>query len=136
VIVCAFIALHVGLSERLLRKSSVWDVATLEERYPLAGQWLNVNTPPGSVALANQHSGSLRWYGHRPTLRWDLLAAEALAPTVRELEATGATVYVALEGAEVEMFDSRFAGVIDELQVDHVGRVHNVHFRRLSVDVR
>ena len=60
------------------------------------------------------------------------MAPEALAPTVRELEAKGATVYVALEGAEVAMFDSRFAGVIDELRVDHVGRVRNVHFRRLT----
>ena len=135
-IACAFIAVNVGLSERLLRRSSVWDVASLEQRYPLAGQWLDVNTPAHSVAFANQHSGSLRWYGHRPTLRWDLLAPEALPSTVGELEATGATVYVALEGAEVDMFDSRFAGVIDGLRVDHVGRVRNVHFRRLSVHVR
>jgi hypothetical protein len=118
-------------SEALLRQSSVWDIQSVEARYPLAGQWLNVNTPPQSVALANQHSGSLRWYGNRPTLRWDLLAPAALAPTVRELEAKGATVYVALEGDEVAMFDSRFADVIDELRVDHVGRVRNVQFRRL-----
>ena len=44
-------------------------------------------------------------------------------------------VYVALR-AEVEMFDSRFAGVIDRLQVDHVGRVRNVHFRRLLLQNR
>ena len=119
-------------SEALLRQSSVWDIQSVEARYPLAGQWLNVNTPPQSVALANQHSGSLRWYGNRPTLRWDLLAPAALAPTVRELEAKGATVYVALEGDEVAMFDSRFAEVIDQLRVDHVGRVRNVQFRRLT----
>lgn len=131
-IACAFIAFNIGLSERLLRKSSVWDVATLEERYPLAGQWFNVNTPPNSVALANQHSGSLRWYGNRDTLRWDFLEPDALAPTIRELEDHGRVVYVVLEGAEVEMFESRFARVIDQLQVDHVGRVRNVHFRRLT----
>lgn len=136
VIGCAFIALNVGLSERLLRRSSVWDVASLEDRYPLAGQWLDVNTPANSVALANQHSGSLRWYGHRDTLRWDFLTPDALASTIRELEAHGHAVYVVLEGAEVEMFESRFAGVIDTLRVDHVGRVRNVHFRRLlSVQV-
>ena len=26
--------------------------------------------------LANQHSGSLRWYGKRDTLRWDFIAPE------------------------------------------------------------
>jgi hypothetical protein len=31
----------------------------------------------------------------------------------------------------VAMFDRRFAAVIDQLQVDHVGRVRNVSFRRL-----
>jgi hypothetical protein len=50
---------------------------------------------------------------------------------VRELQEHGATVYVALEGDEAAMFDQRFAGVIDQLQVDHVGRVRNVSFLRL-----
>ena len=66
--------------------------------------------PANSVVLANQHSGSLRWYGKRQTLRWDFIAPDRLATTVRELRITGATVYVALEGDEVEMFDSAVRG--------------------------
>jgi hypothetical protein len=132
VILCAFITIAVVQSELLLRRSSVWDVVQMEARYPLAGEWVHLNTPPNSVVLANQHSGSLRWYGKRETLRWDFIAPEDLATIVGELESHGAAVYVALEGAEVEMFDSRFAGTIERLQVDHVGRVRNVHFRRLT----
>ena len=45
-VVIAFIAIVAGRSEVLLRASSVWDVASLEARYPLAGEWINVNTPP------------------------------------------------------------------------------------------
>ncbi|HYE87190.1 MAG TPA: glycosyltransferase family 39 protein [Vicinamibacterales bacterium] len=131
VAVIAFTTMVAGPSEYLLRTSSAWDIASIEARYPLAGEWINVNTPPESVVLANQHSGSLRWYGRRQTLRWDFLAPQDLAKTVSELQARGATVYVALEGDEVAMFDGRFAGVIDRLQVDHVGRVRNVSFRRL-----
>jgi len=127
----AFVAIVAGRSEHLLRKSSVWEIASMEERYPLAGEWINVNTPPASVVMANQHSGSLRWYGKRQTIRWDFIAPEQLAATVRDLQSHGATVYVALEGDEVAMFDQRFAGVIDQLQVDHVGHVRNVSFRRL-----
>jgi len=123
-------------SELLLRQSSAWDIQSLEARYPLAGEWLNVNTPPDSIALAFQHSGSLRWYGKRQTLRWDLIEPERLVTTVRELESRGATVYVALEGDEVAMFEKQFAGVIDQLQVDHVGRIGNVHFRRLMISER
>ena len=102
----------------------------MEARYPLAGEWINVNTPPASVVMANQHSGSLRWYGKRQTIRWDFIEPEQLVTTVRDLQSHGATVYVALEGDEVAMFDQRFADVIDQLQVDHVGRVRNVNFRR------
>ncbi|HUQ88537.1 MAG TPA: glycosyltransferase family 39 protein [Vicinamibacterales bacterium] len=131
VAIAAFMAIVAGRSESLLRKSSVWEVASLEERYPLAGDWINVNTPADSVVLANQHSGSLRWYGHRQTLRWDFVEPNQLAKTIDELQSHGATVYVALEGDEVAMFDERFAGVIDQLQVDHVGRVRNVSFLRL-----
>jgi hypothetical protein len=115
-----------------LRAESVWSIQSIEQRYPLAAQWLDVNTPPTSVALANQHSGSLRWYGHRQTLRWDQIAPEQLETAIRDLEAHGAAVYVVLEGTEGEMFDQRFAGVIDRLAVDHVGRIRNVQFRRLA----
>ncbi|HWI17344.1 MAG TPA: glycosyltransferase family 39 protein [Vicinamibacterales bacterium] len=130
--VTLIVAITAWQSERLLRESSVWNVSVLEARYPLAGEWINVNTPPGSVVLANQHSGSLRWYGKRQTLRWDFIAPDQLVTSVRELQSRGAAVYVALEGNEAEMFDQRFGGVIDQLQVDYVGRIRNVSFRRLN----
>lgn len=132
IVVTVLIAFTAWRSESLLRRSSVWDVSTLEARYPLAGEWINVNTPLQSVVLANQHSGSLRWYGKRQTLRWDFIAPDQLVTSVRELQSHGATVYVALEGDEVAMFDQRFAGVIEQLQVDHVGSIRNVSFRRLN----
>jgi len=131
VAIVAFTAIVAGWSQDLLGKSSVWTIADLEQRYPLAGEWINVNTPPESVVLANQHSGSLRWYGKRQTLRWEFIDPHQLAKTIDELQSHGATVYVALEGDEVAMFDQRFAGVIDQLQVDHVGSIRNVSFRRL-----
>lgn len=131
-LIVLFIVPLVGRSELLLRVSSAWDIASLEARYPLAGDWVNVNTPAASVVLANQHSGSLRWYGQRQTLRWDFIAPEELVATVRELASHGATTYVALEGDEVAMFDQRFREVIGELQVDHVGSIRNVSFRRLK----
>lgn len=132
VMVAAMLAIIAGRSESLLRHSSVWDIASLEARYPLAGEWINVNTPPDSVVLANQHSGSLRWYGKRQTLRWDFIDPQRLMTTVRELQSHGATVFVALEGDEVQMFDQRFHDVIDQLRVDHVGRIRNVSFLRLQ----
>lgn len=135
-ILIGFIAVAVAQSELLLRRSSVWEVSALEARYPLAGEWVHINTPANAVVLAHQHSGSLRWYGQRQTLRWDLIAPSDLLTTVRELESHGATVYVALEGEEVGGFERQFAAVMDQLRVDHVGRVRNVHFRRVSISDR
>ena len=132
-LIALFVVPLVGRSEGLLRESSTWVIASLEARYPLAGDWINVNTPATSVVLANQHSGSLRWYGKRQTLRWDFIAPDQLMTTVRELESHGATTYVALEGDEVAMFDQRFKDVIGQLQVDHVGSIRNVSFRRLHL---
>jgi hypothetical protein len=126
-----FMAIIVWESQSLLRRSSVWEIAAIEARYPLAGEWVNINTPPNAVVMANQHSGSLRWYGKRQTIRWDFIDPNQLAPTVGELQSHGATVYVALEGDEVAMFDQRFGAVIDQLQVDYVGNIRNVSFRRL-----
>lgn len=134
VMVAITLTIVVARSEFVLRHGSTWEIASLEARYPLAGDWFNVNTPPNSVVLANQHSGSLRWYGKRQTLRWDFIDPQQLTTTVRELQSHGATVYVALEGDEVKMFDDRFAGVIDQLKIDHVGSIRNVNFRRLSTE--
>lgn len=132
IMLCGFTAVAVAQSELLLRRSDVWRIAAIEARYPLAGEWIDINTPAGSVVLAHQHSGSLRWYGKRETLRWDVLSPDDLPQTVAELESHGATVYVALEGAESQIFETRFADVINRLQIDHVGHIGNVQFRRLT----
>ena len=132
VVIVLFAGAFAVRSERLMRESSVWEIENLEARYPLVGQWFQVNTPPASVALASQHSGSLRWYGDRQTVRWDLLRPEDLITTVRELEAHGATVYAALEGTEQQGFDAKFSTELARLSVDPVGHVRNVSFLRLK----
>ncbi len=130
-VLVASLAVVVVRSDAVLRTSSAWDIAAMEARYPMAGAWTRVNTPPNAVVMAVQHSGSLRWYGERQTIRWDFIAPEHLTTTVRDLQEHGAAVYVALEGDEAAAFDRRFAGQVDSLQVDHVGSVGPVSFRRL-----
>jgi hypothetical protein len=132
IVVMLFAGAFALRSERLMRESSVWDIQNLEARYPLVGQWFQVNTPPTSVAIAGQHSGSLRWYGGRETIRWDVLRPEELVPAVRELESHGATVYAALEGTEQQRFDEKFAKELARLSIDPVGRIRNVSFLRLT----
>ena len=132
VVVVLFVAGFAIDSERLMRTSSVWDIQDLEARYPLVGQWFQVNSPAASVVLASQHSGSLRWYGGRQTVRWDLLTPAQLLPTVHELEARGATVYAALEGTEQQGFATKFSNELAQLSVDAVGHIRNVNVLRIT----
>jgi hypothetical protein len=80
-----------------------------ERRYVLAAEWIDQHTPAGTLVFAGQHSGSLRHYAGRTTLRWDVMAPQDLAPVVREARRRGHAVYAALDPAETTPFRDRFA---------------------------
>jgi hypothetical protein len=65
----------------------------------------------GTLVLAGQHSGSLRHYARRTTLRWDVIAPQDLAPVVREARRRGHAVYAALDADETSPFHERFTAV-------------------------
>jgi hypothetical protein len=67
-------------------------------------------TPPNSAVLAMIHSGSLRYYGGRMTIRYDILDQDWLDRGVGWLEDHGVPTYALLEEWEVEPFAARFAG--------------------------
>lgn len=66
--------------------------------------------PPDGVVLAMQHSGSVRYYGDRLTLRYDQMPPTALDDAVRALEESGRRVYLLLERWEERAFIERFHG--------------------------
>jgi hypothetical protein len=55
-----------------------FDIRTQERKYPLAGAFVRDRLPAAAFVLAGQHSGSIRYYANRPTLRWDLLSPTRL----------------------------------------------------------
>jgi hypothetical protein len=59
-------------------------------------------TPPGSVILSVQHSGSLRYYAGRMTERWDM-APGSLDRAIEWLSANGHHPYFLLEDWEEQM---------------------------------
>ncbi len=83
-----------------------------EQRYVDAADYVARRTPPGSVVLSMQHSGSVRYYGSRTTLRYDLLEPEWLDRAIAFLEQRGRRVYILLEDWEVPLFRARFAGTL------------------------
>ena len=57
-----------------------------------------------------QHSGSLRYYANRPTLRWDVLGPGHLDEAIAELRGAGYEPFAVLDADEDAEFRSRFSG--------------------------
>jgi hypothetical protein len=80
-----------------------------EHRYLDVARAVATITPPEAVIVSTQHSGSLRFYAGRLTLRFELLGEGWLDRAVEELERRGRQPYFVLEDWEESWFRARFA---------------------------
>ena len=80
-----------------------------DHRYVSIAKMVEQATEPTAVILAGQHSGPIRYYAGRTTLRFDLLDRQWLDRAVRWLTARGRRPYVLLEEWEMVHFQERFA---------------------------
>jgi hypothetical protein len=79
---------------------------------------VNDATPERSLVLSVVHSGTLRYYGGRVTLRFDSLPEDGLDRAVDWLRDRGIGAYALLEPDEVTQFTRRFAGARAVAQFD------------------
>jgi Dolichyl-phosphate-mannose-protein mannosyltransferase len=91
------------------RSRDVFAVHRQESKYPAAGAFVREHLPPTAFILAAQHSGSIRYYAERPTLRWDLLDAAHLDQALASLRAEGYEPYAVLDAEEDVEFRRKFA---------------------------
>jgi hypothetical protein len=73
------------------------------------GRLVMKHTPPNSVLLTMERSGSMRYYGGRGTLRYDLLDREWLDRAVAWLTTRGVRVYAVLDRRQAEEAKARFS---------------------------
>lgn len=104
-LVAAFLGWH-GIQTAIDR--SVFDLSRAERRYIDVARFVATHTDPGAVVLSVQHSGSLRLYADRLTLRFDVLDPLWLDRTVAYLQSIGRHPYFVLDGGEVDAFRQRF----------------------------
>jgi 4-amino-4-deoxy-L-arabinose transferase-like glycosyltransferase len=92
-------------------------------------------TPENSVVLASEHSGSLRFYAGRVTLRWDLLPPEWLDRAVAWMAARGVHAYALLDEMEQVSALNRFKGqtLVGVLEGPPVFRFGNKRFFDLGL---
>jgi len=95
---------------RLAGERSAFDLGWGDRRYVNVARFVAEHTEPDAVVLSRQHSGSIRHYAGRLTLRFDMLDRAALDRAIAFLQSSGRPPYLVLDGDEVPMFQSRFAG--------------------------
>jgi hypothetical protein len=86
-----------------------FDIYRAERRYVSVGEFIGSRLPPNAVVITVIESGSVRLYGHRPTLRWDYIEPQRFDDAVALVRARGYAPYILLEFWEEPLFRSRFA---------------------------
>jgi hypothetical protein len=109
IIVFVLVAIVASQSRTAINRGA-YDLQAGEYHYITAARAVDARVPANAMVICMQHSGSLRYYGHRPTLRWDWLPPDWLDRAVASLEAHGYRPYLLLEDWEVPRFRARFAG--------------------------
>ena len=78
-----------------------------------AGLWVGIHygsyAAGGSDSYGGQHSGSVRYYANRITLRYDYLAPDGLDAVLNELIKKGYQPYIVMDDSEEPDFRRRFA---------------------------
>ena len=106
--VAAAVALLAWHGVRAAVDRSAFDLGRSERRYIDVARFIAAHTDPDAVILSVQHSGSLRLYADRLTLRYDALDPLWLDRVVVYLQSIGRRPYYVLDGGEVEAFRRRF----------------------------
>jgi hypothetical protein len=112
--VCVLVA---GLSAYHAVSLGVFGMRDGESKYPRAGGFVSQRLPATAFVLAAQHSGSIRYYAGRPTLRWDMLDAGSLDRAIASLRRAGYEPYAVLDVEEDERFRLYF-GARDQQAVE------------------
>lgn len=105
-----------------------------EAKYPIVGEWIRQHVPADAIVVASLHSGSIRYYSGRKTVRWDEIPPGRLRATIASITAAGRVSVLALDGAEEEdRFRARFGAELAGLVLMPAGRVHGRSIVTLEV---
>ena len=95
---------------RIAIDRGIFGIQRVESRYERVAAAVRRLTPPNAAIICMQHSGALRYYASRVTLRYDILAPDWLDRAVKDLAGAGYRPYILLEDWEIGRFRDRFAG--------------------------
>jgi hypothetical protein len=132
-LICAGMMLY-GL--QVGRDAGIFKQAGFEQRHVRAAAEVASRTPENAIVLSVQHSGSVRYYANRITLRYDWLPADRLDAAVHELAAKGHPAYLVVDDWEQKEFQSRFGasrlGKVDWAPIARVPGIPEVRVFQLQ----
>jgi len=83
-------------------------IKVVERRYIYVGEFIRRTLPSSAVVLSMQHSGSIRFYGGRMTLRYDWVPPEWAPTLAADLERLGYHPYLVIDDWEVPDLREQF----------------------------
>jgi 4-amino-4-deoxy-L-arabinose transferase-like glycosyltransferase len=95
---------------RLCRANNVLELGDVEQKYADVGRFIARELPPNAAVIALLHSGSVRYYSGRTTLRFEWLDPQGLDRAVTYLKSNGLDTYAVLETSELAGFREKFTG--------------------------
>src|SRR5207245_9620869 len=78
--------------------------------YPAAAYYVAAATAPAALVVAVQHSGTVRYYSGRATVRYDWLDRRGLDDAISAMRAMNRGPLLVLDDWEESQFRARFAG--------------------------
>jgi hypothetical protein len=75
-----------------------------EMKYAITGRYVADHLPARAVLFTMQHSGSVRYYSGRITVRWDLVPSDKVEWTIGEIQRLGYAPYALIEDWEEELW--------------------------------
>jgi hypothetical protein len=79
-----------------------------EQRYLTIGEYAGAHLPANAAVIAGLHSGSMRMYGNRATIRWPWVPPGHLDEALNVLRAHGYEPYILLDQYEEAEFRTRY----------------------------
>jgi hypothetical protein len=77
-------------------------------RFAVVAEFVRDELPQNAIVLSMIHSGSIRYYANRPTLRWEWLAPEWLDGSLEFLAKNGYHPFLLIDDSERPQFIERF----------------------------
>ena len=92
------------------RERQVFRLHRMESRFERAGLFIGERLPSNAVVFTTWHSGSVRFYGDRKTVVWDVLDPAWLDRSIEYFQKRGYEPYFLFDGQEEQRFRERFRG--------------------------